>query len=342
MKTADFDFPLPSSAISLRPAEPRDHARLLQVGEKLSNWRVKDLPDLLRPGDLIVGNDTKVIPAQLQGRRGNARIDITLLKALEPTLWQALARPAKKLRLADVVQFGGGFDAVIEEKREAGELYLRFKVSENEFMQMLQASGVLPLPPYIRKARPIDKRDESDYQTIYAREAGAVAAPTAGLHFTEDLFRRLEEKGVRRTFLTLHVGAGTFLPVKTDDPFAHKMHEEIGVIRPEAAQLINQTRKQGGRIIAIGTTVLRLLESAVSFKGEILPFAGGTDIFLFPGHQFKTADLLMTNFHLPKSTLFMLVCAFAGTERMKNAYRYAIEEGYRFYSYGDASLLERA
>ena len=343
MKTADFDFSLPPALIALRPAEPRDSARLLHVAASgLADHHIHDLPQILRKGDLLIGNNTKVIPAQLSGKRGNAKIDVTLLKSKGGGLWQAFAKPAKKLRLADVVEFSPGFEAFVENKEEDGEIHLRFHLEETEFLNLLQEAGSMPLPPYIRKRRTPDKKDNEDYQTIFAQSEGAVAAPTAGLHFTDRLFQELEKSGIESTFVTLHVGAGTFLPVKADDPKLHKMHEEIGVISSETAAKINQAKREGRRIVAIGTTVLRLLESAVTPDGEIRSFKGATDIFLLPGHQFRTADLLMTNFHLPKSTLFMLVSAFAGTQRMRQAYEYAIAHNYRFYSYGDASLLERA
>lgn len=340
MKTSDFDFDLPPEAIALRPAEPRDSAKLLYVGQELIDCQVKDLPKILKPGDLLVGNDTKVIPAQLTGYRGQAKIEVTLLKLRGNGYWQALVRPAKKLRISDRIEFAPEFHAVVRHKGEQGEIELDFEIPSTEFYEKLHIIGQIPLPPYIRKSRDPDRRDQTDYQTIYAREAGAIAAPTAGLHFTTELFDQLKQKGIDHAFLTLHVGAGTFLPVKSENLKDHLMHQETGYITEKTAAKINRTKKQGGRIIAIGTTVLRLLESAVDEEGQILPFNGATDIFLLPGHHFKSVDLLMTNFHLPRSTLFMLVCAFAGTSRMKQAYAYAISHDYRFYSYGDASLLE--
>ncbi len=345
MRLADFDFDLPPDRIALHPVEPRDAARLLHVRQDgLSDRIVRDLPDILRPGDVLVSNDTKVIPAQLEGKRGEARIEVTLLTEIPGQItvnWWAFARPGKKLRLGDRVEFGPGFSAIVREKAEDGQVRLDFGSDEPHFRANLAQHGWMPLPPYIRKSRAVERRDDVDYQTIFATREGAVAAPTAGLHFTPALLARLAERGVEQRRVTLHVGAGTFLPVKVDDVAAHKMHSEYGEIDAETAAAINRARSEGRRIVAVGTTSLRLLESAAKNE-RLLPFAGSTDIFITPGFKFQIVDLLMTNFHLPKSTLYMLVCAFAGTERMKAAYAHAIAKGYRFFSYGDASLLERA
>ncbi|MDY0871430.1 tRNA preQ1(34) S-adenosylmethionine ribosyltransferase-isomerase QueA [Dongia rigui] len=345
MRLSDFDFDLPPDRIALHPLEPREAARLLHVQEGgFSDRIVRDLPDLLREGDVLVSNDTKVIPAQLEGRRGEARIEVTLLTQIpgENTVnWWAFARPGKKLRLGERVEFAPDFAATVREKADDGQIRLDFGMDEPTFRAGLARHGWMPLPPYIRKSRAVERRDDTDYQTIFATREGAVAAPTAGLHFTPDLLARLKAKGVEQQRVTLHVGAGTFLPVKVDDVSQHKMHAEYGEIVPETAAAINRAKAEGRRVIAIGTTSLRLLESAAQ-DGRLLPFAASTDIFITPGFRFQIADMLMTNFHLPKSTLFMLVCAFAGEARMKAAYEHAIGSGYRFFSYGDASLLERA
>jgi S-adenosylmethionine:tRNA ribosyltransferase-isomerase len=348
LKTADFDFDLPEDRIARYPAKPRDSARLLVVGPGstggLEDRRISDLPQILRPGDLMVFNDTKVIPAQLRGRRGEAGIDVTLIRRdpEDACRWQALARPAKKLQTGDKIVFAEAFGAVVLGKGEAGEVTLRFDCAENAMMTMLHEIGSMPLPPYIRKLRPVDADDNADYQTIFAEREGAVAAPTAGLHFTPALLDALDRRGVARARVTLHVGAGTFLPVKADDLIDHQMHAEWGEIPAATAAVFNRTRAEGRRIVAIGTTSLRLLETALDDTGKLQAFSGETDIFIHPGKTVRSADLLLTNFHLPKSTLFMLVCAFAGTERMRAAYAHAIEGGYRFFSYGDACLLERA
>jgi len=343
MKTADFDFVLPEDRIAQTPAKPRDSARLLVVADSFQDRRVSDLPSILRPGDLMIHNDTKVIPAQLRGRRGEAGIDVTLLRrdAADARQWQALARPAKKLKVGDRVVFGD-LEAAITDKRDAGEIALRFDCDERAVMAAIHRLGSMPLPPYIRKLRPVAKADEADYQTIYAKHEGAVAAPTAGLHFTPELLAALDARGVERAHVTLHVGAGTFLPVKADDIANHRMHSEWGEVTAAVADAFNRARDAGRRIVAVGTTSLRLLESALDKDGRMLPFNAETDIFIHPGKTVRSADLLLTNFHLPKSTLFMLVCAFAGTERMRAAYQHAIDSGYRFFSYGDACLLENA
>jgi S-adenosylmethionine:tRNA ribosyltransferase-isomerase len=342
MKTADFDFELPSDCIADRPVSPRDAARLLVVGEQLLDRHMRDLPSLLEPGDVLVFNDTRVLPARLRGRRGEARIEATLHKQESASEWRAFARPAKRLRPGDVVAIAEDLSAEVCEKGEGGEVLLRFNVGGPDLIAALQRHGEMPLPPYIRRESGADERDRADYQTMFAEIEGAVAAPTAGLHFTPELMRGLRDRGVTPVPLTLHVGAGTFLPVKVEDVAEHKMHEEYGEITEQTAQAVNQARAAGGRVVAVGTTVLRLLESASDEDGVLHPFAGDTDIFITPGYRFRIVDLLMTNFHLPKSTLFMLVCAFAGMARMKAAYGHAIETGYRFYSYGDGSLLKRA
>lgn len=347
MRVDDFDFDLPEENIALRPAVPRDSARLLVVNhqvQELQDQTVSELADFLEPGDALVFNDTRVIPAQLEGvrRRGDAvaSIGATLHLRESADTWRAFVRGAKKLKIGEIVDFGGGtFLAEALEKGEGGEVTLRFNCGGPDLDLALVTWGHVPLPPYIALKREEDEQDRQDYQTIYAREDGAVAAPTAGLHFTDELLKSLDARGVSQHFVTLHVGAGTFLPVKVDDTDDHKMHSEIGVISDQTAAALNRVRRNGGRIVSVGTTSLRLLESAVSDDGEILPWSGATDIFITPGYQFKAIDALMTNFHLPRSTLFMLVSAFAGKHTMKRAYEHAIAEGYRFYSYGDSSLL---
>lgn len=352
---ADFDFVLPESNIALHPARPRDSARLLTVNRMapgaLEDRTVGDLPSLLQPGDALVFNDTKVIPARLWGVRDRAgnrvRIEVMLHRRLAADQWLAFARPGKRLAVGDRIGFGetetacllSGLVAQVLDKREGGEILLGFDFSGPALDEAIARLGEMPLPPYIAAARPANAADLADYQTIYAREEGAVAAPTAGLHFTPDLFARLDAMGVSRHFVTLHVGAGTFLPVKTDNLDDHKMHAEWGTVSTDVAAALNAARHRGGRVIAVGTTSLRLLESAALADGTIHPFSGETAIFIRPGYRFRAVDLLWTNFHLPKSTLFMLVSAFAGVETMRNAYTHAISTGYRFYSYGDASLL---
>ncbi|MGE5476992.1 MAG: tRNA preQ1(34) S-adenosylmethionine ribosyltransferase-isomerase QueA [Bacteroidales bacterium] len=337
-----FDFDLPRELIAERPVSPRDAARLLHVsGAALADLCVRDLPSLLQPGDVLVSNDTRVIPARLFGKRGEAGIEVTLHERVALDSWKAFARPAKKLRPGDVVRWADDFTATVAEKGEAGEVTLCFDRSGDALMLALEAYGRLPLPPYIRKGE-ADEADRADYQTVFAREKGAVAAPTAGLHFTPDLLAALDARGVHRLTVTLHVGAGTFLPVKVDDTRDHKMHSERGVVTAQVADAVNAAKAAGGRIVAVGTTSLRLLESAAGEDGVLRPFDGATDIFITPGYRFRLVDVLMTNFHLPRSTLFMLVSAFAGLDRMRAAYDHAKAGGYRFYSYGDACLLERA
>lgn len=358
MRVDLFDFDLPEELIALRPKLPRDAARLLVVkpGEGLADRFVRDLPELLRPGDALVLNDTKVIPARLTGERirsdSTAHIEATLTRRVASARWEALARPAKRLAIGDRIRFGaaageagdnacllGGLDATVVDRGDAGEVFLSFDLSGPALDDALTAVGVMPLPPYIATRRAPDDFDKRDYQTIYAREDGAVAAPTAGLHFTDTLFAHLAEAGVSRHMVTLHVGAGTFVPVKAEETEGHIMEPETGTVSAATADALNRVRAEGGRIVAVGTTSLRLLESAAAADGTIRPFAGSTALFITPGYRFKAVDLLMTNFHLPRSTLFMLVSAFSGRETMLAAYRHAIARQYRFYSYGDACLL---
>lgn len=342
MKTADFDFDLPPNLIASHPVRPRDSARLLSVADGLSDHLVRDLPALLEPGDLLVCNDTRVIPARLWGMRGVVKVEATLHKRIDGDTWAAFARPGKRLKTGDVVVFAEGFTATVADKRDGGEIILRFNVGGPALFERLHAHGAMPLPPYIARPDGADAADAADYQTVFAAHEGAVAAPTAGLHFTPELLAALEARGVGRVAVTLHVGAGTFLPVKVDDVRDHRMHAEIGQISAQAAARINATRTAGGRIVSVGTTALRLLESAAAEDGTVMPFSGETDIFITPGYRFRAVDALMTNFHLPRSTLFMLVSAFAGMQRMRDAYTHAMAAGYRFYSYGDTSLLRRA
>jgi S-adenosylmethionine:tRNA ribosyltransferase-isomerase len=356
MKLSDFDFDLPEDRIALRPAEPRDGARLLVVsGTAMEDRRVGDLPQYLKAGDVLVFNDTRVIPARLNGVRARenstAQVEATLHRRLSPSRWTAFMKPGKRLKAGDRVHFGetadracllGALDATVIDKGEGGEVTLGFDLSGPDLDAAIAAVGMMPLPPYIAAKRPEDERDRTDYQTVYAREDGSVAAPTAGLHFTSGLLEKIRAKGVRTAFVTLHVGAGTFLPVKTDDVSEHRMHPEYGEVSAETAAVVNRARAAGGRIVCVGTTSLRLLESAANAAGVLEPFAAETSIFITPGYRFRVADGLMTNFHLPKSTLFMLVSAFAGAARMRQAYAHAIADGYRFYSYGDGSLLWRA
>jgi len=340
MRVDLFDFDLPPERIALRPAEPRDAARLLLVSgsEPLADYHVHDLPGLLRPGDCLIFNDTRVIPAQLEGQRGNARIGATLHKRIDLRRWQAFVRNAKRLRPGDRIDFGAGVTTIVEGKDEDGGVTLFFE-GEEPVEALLERAGTMPLPPYIAGKRPTDERDRSDYQTMFAARDGAVAAPTAALHFTPELIAALDKAGVSTETLTLHVGAGTFLPVKAEDTQDHRMHAEWGHIDIATAERLNARRAAGGRLIAVGTTSLRLLESAAGPDGKIAPFEGETRIFITPGYRFRAIDGLMTNFHLPRSTLFMLVSALMGLERMQAVYKHAIEHGYRFYSYGDASLL---
>ncbi|WP_267395377.1 MULTISPECIES: tRNA preQ1(34) S-adenosylmethionine ribosyltransferase-isomerase QueA [unclassified Sphingomonas] len=339
MKVDLFDFVLPPERIALRPAAPRDAARLLVLdGAGSRDLVVRDLPGQLRRGDCLVFNDTKVIPAQLEGRRGEATVGATLHKREGLRRWRAFIRNAKRLREGDTIDFGHGVAAVARDRADDGSFALDF-VGDEPVEVLLERAGRMPLPPYIAAKRPTDSRDADDYQTMFATEAGAVAAPTAALHFTPALMASLAEAGIAHETLTLHVGAGTFLPVKADDTNAHRMHAEWGRIDAATADRLNAVRAAGGRVIAVGTTSLRLIESAADEDGTIRAFDGDTAIFITPGYRFRGINGLMTNFHLPRSTLFMLVSALMGRERMKDAYAYAIENGYRFYSYGDASLL---
>ncbi|WP_342104619.1 tRNA preQ1(34) S-adenosylmethionine ribosyltransferase-isomerase QueA [Methylobacterium sp. SI9] len=345
MRVDLFDFDLPESSIALRPAEPRDAGRLLvvQPGAALADRTVRDLPGALRSGDALVFNDTRVIPARLHGVRTRPgapgqRTEAMLHLREGPARWRAFGRPAKRLSPGDTLRFGA-LTATVVEKGEAGEIVLDFDRAGPDLDAAVAAEGVLPLPPYIAGKRAADARDTTDYQTIYARNPGAVAAPTAGLHFSESLLAELDAAGLRRHHVTLHVGAGTFLPVKADDTEGHRMHAEIGILDAATADALNATRAAGSRIVAVGTTALRLLESAARPDGTLAAFSGPTDIFITPGYRFRAVDALVTNFHLPRSTLFMLVSAFSGLDTMRAAYAHAIQAGYRFYSYGDASLL---
>ncbi len=352
MRSDAFDFDLPEELIALRPCEPRDAARLLVVdGSSMRDRRVLDLARELRSGDILVLNDTRVIPAALEGVRVRgeieARISVNLHKRSGDAAWLAFARPARKLQVGDRLHFSGAMPAQpatklgasVVRKADHGEVELTFDVSGPALDTAIATAGAMPLPPYIASKRAADHEDLSCYQTIYARRDGAVAAPTAGLHFTDRVFHYLAERGIEMAYLTLHVGAGTFLPVKAEDIQDHRMHAEWGEITPGVAQKLNAVRASGGRLIAVGTTVTRLLETAVDTNGVIQPFKGETDIFITLGYRFRAVDALLTNFHLPKSTLFMLVSAFAGLEHMRSAYAHAVAKGYRFYSYGDASLL---
>jgi S-adenosylmethionine:tRNA ribosyltransferase-isomerase len=358
MRTDLFEFALPEDRIALRPALPRDSARLLVVRPmgpvEIEDRFMRDLPASLRPGDAIVVNDTKVVAASLHGRRlgrggTEPAIAATLTKRLDGSRWSALVKPAKRLALGDIVRFGSEgrvcfldqLDAKVEAKGQGGEVTFAFAFHGPALDQALAERGDIPLPPYIASRRAVDDRDRTDYQTMFAREEGSVAAPTAGLHFTESLVAALRGRGIGLHRVTLHVGPGTFLPVKSDDTGLHRMHPEWGSVSAETATALNATRRAGGRIVAVGSTSLRLIESAAADDGTIAPFSGETALFITPGHRFRAIDAMLTNFHLPRSTLFMLVCAFCGLEVMRRAYAHAIETGYRFYSYGDACLLFR-
>jgi S-adenosylmethionine:tRNA ribosyltransferase-isomerase len=340
MRVDLFDFELPPDRIADRPCAPRDQARLLYVSdERCHDSAVHKLPGLLRRGDIMVFNDTRVIPARLLGHRGAVAVEFLLHKQLTPDTWEGFARPAKRLRPGQCIDFQHNLSAEVL-SREGPTATVRFNLEGSVLMAAFKAAGHVPLPPYIRRSD--DARDRSDYQTVYATKEGAVAAPTAGLHFTPELLESIDNAGIQRALVTLHVGAGTFLPVAADDTSDHKMHAEWGEVSAVAATAINTARQNGGRIVAVGTTSLRLLETAADTNGIVHPFTGETSLFIMPGYRFKTIDMLMTNFHLPRSTLYMLVCAFAGTVTMKKAYEHAISSGYRFYSYGDASLLQRS
>jgi S-adenosylmethionine:tRNA ribosyltransferase-isomerase len=337
-----FDFDLPPELIAQHPVSPRDAARMLVIERgRLLDQAVRDLPLLLRSGDLLVFNDTRVIPARLVGRRGEARIEVTLHREIDACRWRAFARPARKCRPGDTLIFAPDFRASVLTRQEQGEVELAFEHGGAELRDALERYGIMPLPPYIQRPKTGDPRDRDDYQTMFARQEGAVAAPTAALHFTPGLMEALAARGIGHAFLTLHVGAGTFLPVKASATEDHVMHAERFEIGAEAAHSINRTRSGGGRVVAVGTTVLRALESVTDIAGRLSPACGTTDLFITPGYRFGAIDLLMTNFHLPRSTLFVLVAAFAGLDRMRAAYRHAIAERYRFYSFGDACLLAR-
>jgi S-adenosylmethionine:tRNA ribosyltransferase-isomerase len=356
MRTDLFDFELPADRIALRPVSPRDAARLLVVRPgktpTLEDRKITDLPDLLRPGDCLVVNDSKVIAARLRGRRigrgaTEPEIEVTLHKRLDGSRWRAFILGAKKVEVGDTLRFGSEgrvcflneLDTQVLQKDERGEVTLSFSFHGPVLDQAIAERGDMPLPPYIASRRAPDERDRTDYQTLFARDEGSVAAPTAGLHFTESLLERLKECGIGLQRVTLHVGAGTFLPVKAEDTADHTMHAEFGAVPAEVAEALNAVRAEGGRIVAVGSTALRLLESAADESGRLAAFAGETAIFITPGYRFKAVDLMLTNFHLPRSTLFMLVAAFSGLDTIKQAYAYAIASGFRFYSYGDACLL---
>jgi S-adenosylmethionine:tRNA ribosyltransferase-isomerase len=343
MRVELFDFTLPQERIATEPASPRDAARLLHVhATGLGDLGVRDLPSLLRPGDVMVFNDTKVIPARLYGMRGEVRVEILLHKELDATRWQVFAKPAKRLRVGDGVIFAPGFSASVEAKSDDGQVTLRFHAADHDgFYRLLFDYGDIPLPPYIAREGQSRAEDRENYQTVYAKHEGSVAAPTAGLHFTDALLEAIRARGVALEYVTLHVGGGTFLPVKAEDTTEHIMHSEWGRLTAETAERINAARAAGGRVIAVGTTSMRLLETVVDESGCLQSYLGDTAIFITPGYRFKIVDCLMTNFHLPKSTLFMLVSAFSGLQRMKAAYTHAIANEYRFYSYGDSSFLER-
>jgi len=362
MRVDLFDFELPPERIALRPADPRDSARMMTVDPgatpPVGHAAFRDLPSLLAPGDVLILNDTRVIPAELRGTRlrdgAAASVSLTLHKRVSGHEWRAFARPAKRLKPGDRLVFGGAagegdracllgtLEATVTERGEAGEVGIAFDLSGPVLDEAIEAVGHVPLPPYIASKRADDTSDLRDYQTVYAREPGAVAAPTAGLHFTQDMFAKLEKAGIAFYRVTLHVGAGTFLPVKAEDTADHRMHSEWGRVDAKVADAVNKARAAGGKVVAVGTTALRLLESAADEGGRLTEFSGDTDIFIEPGYRFRVVDRLVTNFHLPRSTLFMLVSAFCGLETMREAYRQAIREGYRFYSYGDTSLLTRA
>ncbi len=356
MKVDIFDFDLDKDLIAKTPANPRDTSRLLDLSQdnEIHDLHFYDLPQLLKAGDVMVFNDTKVIPARLYGQRGEALVEVTLYHPDDGLSWWSFIKNSKRLHVGDIIRFytdeisveQSNFSAEVLQKDQEDGVLIRFNCAADDLGKLLEQYGSMPLPPYIKRDRPIAGlwnryNDKEDYQTVYAKHEGAVAAPTAGLHFTDRLLQQIDALGVKRVFLTLHVGAGTFLPVKTDDTENHKMHAEYGVISPETCAIINAAKREGRRIIAVGTTSVRLLESAADENGILQPFCGETDIFITPGYKFKILDMIITNFHLPKSTLFMLICAIGGTERMKKAYQHAIDEKYRFYSYGDSCIIKR-
>lgn len=355
MQVDIFDFDLDRSLIADKPAHPRDTSRLLDLSSEdcITDRIFHELPDILQKGDVLVFNDTKVIPARLYAQHGEALVEVTLYHPIDGLSWMSFVKNAKRLKEGDTITFytdeitpeTSNFTAQIISKKGEDGIELRFNSAAQDLASLLEQYGSMPLPPYIKRDKPqagiwSKYNDKEDYQTIYAKHQGAVAAPTAGLHFTDNVLEKLEQKGVQKVFLTLHVGAGTFLPVKVEDTNNHKMHAEYGIITPDACNIINQAKQEGRRIISVGTTSLRLLESAADEKGQLHPFTGETNIFITPGYKFRIIDLMITNFHLPKSTLFMLICAVAGTERMQQAYQYAMSQKYRFYSYGDSSILK--
>lgn len=341
METSLFDFTLPEALIADRPAEPRDSSRMLVVGDGVSDDTIANLLAYVRPGDVMVFNDTRVLPARLKGRRGKAGIEVLLHKQLMDGVWQCFAKPAKRLAVGERVDFADEFFAVVQKKQPDGQVVLGFNCMGEHLREKLQAHGAMPLPPYIERKRTADTTDSTRYQTVYAKNEGSVAAPTAGLHFTDELLAKLDAAGVQRVHVTLHVGGGTFLPVKVEDTSQHVMHSEWVQITAQAALAINEAKAKGGRVIAVGTTSLRTLESAADEHGHVHALEAETRIFITPGYRFRVVDVLLTNFHLPRSTLFMLVSAFCGLDKMQAAYRHAIDNNYRFYSYGDACLLHR-
>ncbi len=344
MRVDIFQFNLPPERIANEPATPRESAKLLHITppNRFEDKTIADLPDLLRPTDVLVFNDTKVIPARIYGKRGEAQIEATLLKQINLDTWSCLIKNARRLKPGQEIVFSDAFTAIVLEKRPDGTVVLQFNVGGADLFAQLHLHGIMPLPPYIKRAKEGKESDRTDYQTVFAKQEGAVAAPTAGLHFTESLLQRLRDRGIEMHFVTLHVGGGTFLPVKVEDTKDHVMHAEFGIVSKETAEALNQAKRQGRRIIPVGTTALRLLESAADETGKLIDFYAETAIFMTPGYRFKFADALFTNFHLPGSTLFMLVCAFCGIDCMKTAYQHAINNEYRFFSYGDACLLEKA
>lgn len=355
MRVDLFDFELDKDLIAKEPVSPRHNSKLLDLSEDviISDKHFYDLPDILQSGDVLVFNNTKVIPARLYGKRGEAEVEVTMYHPENGQTWWSFIKNSKRLKADDIISFytaeitaeKSQFKAKVLEKRGEDGVLLEFLCDVKDVSRLLEEYGMMPLPPYIKREKPVDGmwnkyNDKENYQTVYAKHEGAVAAPTAGLHFTDEVLQKLEEKGVNKVFLTLHVGAGTFLPVKVEDTDNHKMHAEYGIITKEACDIINQAKREGKRVIAVGTTSVRLLESAADSSGILNPFNGETSIFITPGYKFKIIDMIITNFHLPKSTLFMLICAIAGTERMKKAYQYAMDKKYRFYSYGDSSILK--
>lgn len=342
MRVLDFDFILPQELIAQEPVIPRDSARLLHISDNVADKKVIDLPSLLNPGDIVVFNDTKVIPSRLFGNRGKAIVEVTLHKQYRENGWLAFARGARRLNVGDELSFADDFYCRVEEKKEGGEVLLSFPGKTNNVIEGLNKYGRMPLPPYIKRQKTGYAADVINYQTMHAKRIGAVAAPTAGLHFTPKLMAALDQRGIKKAFVTLHIGAGTYLPVRTEDTDEHVMHSEWAELDRSSANYINRVRAAGGQVVSIGSTSLRVLETAVNKSGRLEPFVGETDIFITPGFEFKVVDKMFTNFHLPKSTLFMLVAALAGLERMKAAYKHAIDKKYRFFSYGDSCLIEKS